>query len=568
MTEPVTPAAPAPAATRGSTSRGWCWLAMGLWSLAAGGLAWRFRGQALDDFYITYRYALNLAGGHGFEFNPGERVFALTNPGLGLLLALLRTATGAAVPDLATGVWAVALVAVAGLALGAARRAGCLPEGLAGGTLAVTASFLWVLHGGEGMPMLALLLLAARWGGERPVAAGLCAGAAAWFRPEAAVGAALLALLLWRERRRLPWRFAAAVALMIAGGIVLAWLYFGTPLPNSLAAKRALAAGRSGLGFWPAAVRLVPRHAGRLWPVVTAAGLAGMWPLLRAGDRTLRLLALFALSLAVLYPILGVAFAAWYTLPVVTGLLYGIAFLGGALARRAAAVLPRSRAAAQPAALPVPPGTATKGGMPGGAADRGMPDRPPRAAAASGGWFSAAGGGWLSAAIRRWPSAAIGGWPSTAMLGLLAVVVGWSLVPAEVRWLGRFGWPPYMERYRQAGEWLGGHAAAGASVSYYEVGALGYHCRCTVIDLVGVVTPDLLPYVRRGDFGAAFLARPGDYAIGDRGRGGWMPIGAPWFQRAYQPVATFGEHGELTVYARQPGVPLPRPPRSGPPEPP
>jgi hypothetical protein len=525
------------------TGGSWCWLAIGLWSLVAGGLGWRFRGQALDDFYITYRYALNLAGSHGFEFNPGERVFALTNPGLGLLLAALRAVTGAAVPDLATGVWAVALVAVAGLALGGARRAGLLPEGLAAGTLVVTASFLWVLHGGEGMPMLALLLLAARWGGERPVAAGLSAGAAAWFRPEAAVGAALLALLLWRERRRLPWRFAAAAALVIAGGILLAWLYFGAPLPNSLAAKRALAAGRSGLGFWPAAVRLVPRHAGRLWPLLTAAGLAGMWPLLRSGDRTLRLLALFALSLAVLYPVLGVAFAAWYALPVVTSLLFGIAFLGGALARQAGTVLPLGRAATRPAAVPgpvpEPPGTAARE-APGSRADRNSPHRPPGAATAIRGWLSA------------------------AALGLLAFAVAWSLVPAEVRWLGRFGWPPYMERYRQAGDWLSRHAPAGSSVSYYEVGALGYHCQCTVIDLVGVVTPDLLPLVRRGDFGGAFLARPGDYAIGDRARGGWMPIGAPWFQRAYRPVASFGEQAELTVYARQPGVDLPRPARQGP----
>jgi hypothetical protein len=371
------------------------------------------------------------------------------------------------------------------------------------------------------------------------VAAGLTAGAAAWFRPEAAVGAALLGLLLWRERRRLPWRFAAAAALVMAGGLLLAWLYFGTPLPNSLAAKRALTAGRSGLGFWPAAVRLVPRHAGRLWPLLAGAGLAGAWPLLRTGDRTLRLLTLFALSLAVLYPVLGVAFAAWYALPVVTGLLFGIAFLGGALARQAGVVLPLSRTAARPTAAPMPklPGTTAEAGKaPGRGADRAAPRRPPGAAGATVGWLSA------------------------AALGLLVFLVAWSLVPAEVRWLSRFGWPPYMERYRQAGDWLSGHAPAGSSVSYYEVGALGYRCQCTVIDLVGVVTPDLLPLVRRGNFGGAFLARPGDYAIGDRARGGWMPIGAPWFQRAYRPVASFGEQAELTVYARQPGVALPQPP--------
>ena len=49
-------------------------------------------------------------------------------------------------------------------------------------------------------------------------------------------------------------------------------------------------------------------------------------------------------------------------------------------------------------------------------------------------------------------------------------------------------------------------------------------------------------------------------AVVEAVRGGWMPIGAPWFQRAYRPVASFGEQAELTVYARQPGVALPQPP--------
>ena len=46
------------------------------------------RGAATDDIYVTYRYAWNLAHGLGFTFNPGERVFGLTDPGVGLLLAL------------------------------------------------------------------------------------------------------------------------------------------------------------------------------------------------------------------------------------------------------------------------------------------------------------------------------------------------------------------------------------------------------------------------------------------------------------------------------------------------
>ena len=50
-----------------------------------------------------------------------------------------------------------------------------------------------------------------------------------------------------------------------------------------------------------------------------------------------------------------------------------------------------------------------------------------------------------------------------------------------------------MRAYRQAAEWLRANAPPGASVSYYEVGALGYFSDGTVIDMVGIATPELLP---------------------------------------------------------------------------
>jgi len=44
-----------------------------------------------DDAYISYRYAHNLARGHGLVFNPGERVHTFTSP-LGVLVPALCTA--------------------------------------------------------------------------------------------------------------------------------------------------------------------------------------------------------------------------------------------------------------------------------------------------------------------------------------------------------------------------------------------------------------------------------------------------------------------------------------------
>jgi len=493
------------------------WPAVAAWAALTACLAWRFRGEALDDFFITYRYAANLAGGQGFVFNPGERVFALTNPGLALLLAAGRLLTGVSVPVLASFLSGLSLLAVAALVLLEAQAADRAPEAWLGGTLLAASSFLWVLQGGEGMPMLAMLLLAARWGADRPVGAGLLAGFAVWLRPEAAVGAVLLGFLLWRERRRLSWRLLAAAAAVVALGALLAWLYFGTPVPNSLAAKRALAEGASGLSFWPRSAELARRHAGPLWPAVVASGILGQAILLRAGGRCLRLLSCFALILAVLYPLLGVPYAPWYVLPMAVALLYGLAFLIGSLAR----VDLESSRRRLPASSSHEPEATKAAGSP---ARRGL----------------------------------------AALAALAAVLVlapvACSLVPAELRRLRRFDWPPHMRAYRQAAAWLKTHAPPAAQVSYYEVGALGYFSERSVIDVVGVVSPELLPYVRRRDFAGAFLARPGAYALYHPDRGPWMPVGAPWFQRAYRPVARFGDGGKLVLFERRAEVALPPPP--------
>ncbi|HEV7516225.1 MAG TPA: hypothetical protein VGR07_07995, partial [Thermoanaerobaculia bacterium] len=92
-------------------------ITLSVWAGLAALLTWRFAGKATDDIYVTYRYAWNLAHGRGFTFNPGERVFGLTDPGVGLLLALFHRLTGLSIPLLGTVLSALALFGVAALLL-------------------------------------------------------------------------------------------------------------------------------------------------------------------------------------------------------------------------------------------------------------------------------------------------------------------------------------------------------------------------------------------------------------------------------------------------------------------
>src|SRR6185369_12367260 len=217
-----------------------------LWIIPAVYASWRLGEKSFDDFYITYRYAWNLATGHGFVFNPGERVFGTTAPGFGLLLALLTRLTGISIPWLGTIAAAVALMGIAVLAL---RDSGDRwPEAFIAGSLLLTCHFVWVQHSIDVPFTLALLL----------------AGCAVWCRPDALAGAAILGLLLWQERRLLPWRYGVALAAVVAAGLVSARLWFGQFLPHTLEAKRAqaLIAGSSwkaGMEFWPETLRQIDR---------------------------------------------------------------------------------------------------------------------------------------------------------------------------------------------------------------------------------------------------------------------------------------------------------------------
>src|SRR5688572_11448166 len=50
--------------------------------------------NTVDDAYITFRYARNIATGVGFVYNAGERVLGTTTPAYALLLALASRVSG------------------------------------------------------------------------------------------------------------------------------------------------------------------------------------------------------------------------------------------------------------------------------------------------------------------------------------------------------------------------------------------------------------------------------------------------------------------------------------------
>ena len=202
----------------------------------------------LDDAYIHFAYAGNLASGHGLNFQaPGETSVGSTSL---LWVVLLALGQLAGVPAIFTarvlGVAAHAACAVLTAALlqpAAARwRAGWLP--LAGGALvAVCGPMIWfALSGMETLLFVALGLAgllayrARRW-----VVFGLCVGLACLTRPEgAALGVAAALAEVW-QHRRVPWHLWRAGA--VAAALAVPWFAYlylrtGDVLPGSYHGKQ------------------------------------------------------------------------------------------------------------------------------------------------------------------------------------------------------------------------------------------------------------------------------------------------------------------------------------------
>lgn len=487
-----------------------------VWAVLAGAVV-RSGIRPQDDMFITFRYAWNLVHGQGFVFNPGERVFGLTNPGLGLTLALLGGLTRIPIHVLGTLVFGLGLVATALLLWWDARdRAGRL-EAVLAGTLLVTSAVIWIADGSASTSGLALLAGSALLADRRPAAAGLLAGLAVWFRPDAVLGVAALGLLVWLEGRRPPWRWGLAAGGTILLGVAAAWIYFGSPVPNTLVAKRIAAeihwAEETGpVRFWAGTVPAFQRNLGDLWLLLVGLGVAGQWPLFARGGRATRTVVLYGAGIAVAYPILGVPLYHWYVVPPLVALLYGAVAFAAAVGR---------------------------------------------------GFGSALGEAWPGWWRRLEPAVA------TALAAAILAAPVLSEVRVSVR---VFRGPPLggrFDTYRRAGLWIRAHSLSRARIAFGEIGNLAYWSRRPVDDLMGLVTPRSLPYLAATDWVGDFLAAPPEFFIHHPEGPQRGLVERPWFKSSYYPAAWIpdpaGSTG-ATIYRRRPfaRLPPPRPPLARP----
>jgi len=243
-----------------------CVLALRLW--AAG------HAHPADDACITYRYAANLAHGHGFVFNPGERVLGTTTPLLTLLLAVPGM-LGLDVATVGLGLCLVlSAVSAALLALLVHREAGhAVAAGAAATWLVFSTHQNYLATSGMETTLLIALMLGSflLLRCERPLPATVLAAFTPLVRPEGLVWLVLCCAVLAVRHRRQWWLLGPALFPLALWGL-FATTCFGSVIPQSVLAKRLQGGGPMSPGAeWLAL--LSPLGAPSLLVALVAGGL-------------------------------------------------------------------------------------------------------------------------------------------------------------------------------------------------------------------------------------------------------------------------------------------------------
>jgi hypothetical protein len=221
------------------------WL-FGLWLAALGCgailIPLRLGPLFVDDAYISFRYAENIAVGQGFVYNPGEKILGTTSPLYTLLLAVLRQ-IGIAIPAAGYGLGIVFSCLSAVLVFLVFRRLGRAELGMASSLLLCVLS-PWTLAAVSGMEttLYASLLLGAFlfYLEGKNYGAAIVAGLATLVRPDGiALAAVLLAFILPRGRRP-ALAFLLGYALVVLPWFVFAAFYFGSVIPHTIVVKKLI----------------------------------------------------------------------------------------------------------------------------------------------------------------------------------------------------------------------------------------------------------------------------------------------------------------------------------------
>ena len=472
----------------------------------------RSPNYAFDDAFITYRYAENLRDGLGLRYNPDEWVLGTTTPLFTVILAGLGTVvtdTVALGHWMGVGGWLAASFLSFYFLYSEERNIAALLAPL-------LVAFTPILYASLGMetPFLVALMLAVAcaWFKEK---FWLTIGLAATLlltRQDSALWLLILGLEVGRRRvtkrelseeytgdgrphlsyviQKLPWREGLATILITLPWWVFASWRYGSPFPNSAAAK-------------------IGQHS--LMPVTGQPSfLASVWPALSDGQNIVsNLIILFILAFGLffifrkyhqfiwlivwfigyvlVYSLLGVVSFTWYFVPLIIVLHLLTAFSLGIM-------------------------------------------------------------------LGDEPSPQIRAKISSSSYNLVRLVVLASLLLILVNRGSRMVEVSQIQSYRTAyvsvGEWMADNTAPTDRIATIEIGVVGYLSKRPVLDTQGLVSPDMTTHQLGWSETLIYAlnAQQPEYTLTLPDTAWDGVIDQWWFQAEYEPVAQFYE---ATIYKRR-----------------
>jgi len=437
--------------------------------------------RTIDDAYITFRYARNLAGGLGFVYNPGHHVLGTTTPFYTVLMALAWLVGWHDLPSVALVVNSLADAATAVLLCWLGRRLACpactwgagtcgRQAGAASWVVAVAAGLAWAISpmsvtfaiGGMETSVVILFLVGsfAAYVGGRPRLAAAAMALAVLTRPDALIAAGLLLAdmalrpllatnggTLAARLRRLPWAEIGLFIAILIPWILFASLYFDSPLPQSVQAK----VQAYHLDRFSALIRLIQHFStpffegeifGPFWPAIGLPLylILYLFGALRTARRVGRVLPVFVYPLAyvAVFSVANPLIFRWYLAPplpfYLLGILIGIEVVVTGLAR--------------------------------------LLDRPGRRPI----------GAWIAGLL--------------ALLLLASSLNAYTLHPdhGPDRPCPEMAWFKLELLYRQAADMVRPRLQPGDVVAAGDIGAVGWFTAAPILDTLGLISPEAVGY--------------------------------------------------------------------------
>ncbi len=195
-----------------------------------------------DDAFISFRYARNLAEGHGLVFNPGERVEGYTNFLWTVLFApLIKLGLDPAQTSIVISM--ACYLGVIGLTWRCLAPGDRPADAIPLAPIVLAAGYVFASYATSGLEtMFGTLLVVAAFcaaRGERPLLAGALGIAATMAHPDHAIFYAGLGLTLLIHRRRIAPLVLYALPFVLVFVPYYAWRthYYGDVYPNTYYAK-------------------------------------------------------------------------------------------------------------------------------------------------------------------------------------------------------------------------------------------------------------------------------------------------------------------------------------------